>query len=98
MNFFFWSQCKRFLSGDLIPSFRYWPKLDDAIRAAAYRGVSVRLLVSHWKYSQPGMIAFLKSLTEINSGLQRRANQTGKIEVVRFGTIMKLQNLISLAL
>ena len=27
---------------------RYWPRLDDALRAAAVRGVKVRLLVSDW--------------------------------------------------
>uniref|UniRef100_A0A0R3RPZ7 PLD phosphodiesterase domain-containing protein n=1 Tax=Elaeophora elaphi TaxID=1147741 RepID=A0A0R3RPZ7_9BILA len=62
----------------------FWPKLDNAIRATAYRGVNVRLLVSHWKYSRPEMIHFLKSLVEINDGLPRIANHSGKIEVKLF--------------
>uniref|UniRef100_A0A1I8EFS1 PLD phosphodiesterase domain-containing protein n=1 Tax=Wuchereria bancrofti TaxID=6293 RepID=A0A1I8EFS1_WUCBA len=62
----------------------YWPKLDNAIRATAYRGVNVRLLVSHWKYSRPEMIHFLKSLLEINEGIPRKANHSGKIEVKLF--------------
>ncbi|CAG9529778.1 unnamed protein product, partial [Cercopithifilaria johnstoni] len=62
----------------------YWPKLDNAIRATAYRGINVRLLVSHWKYSRPEMIHFLKSLLEINGGVPRRANHSGKIEVKLF--------------
>nr|CDP98517.1 Bm3244, isoform c [Brugia malayi] len=62
----------------------YWPKLDNAIRAIAYRGVNVRLLVSHWKYSRPEMIYFLKSLLEINDGIPKKANHSGKIEVKLF--------------
>uniref|UniRef100_A0A915PHU9 PLD phosphodiesterase domain-containing protein n=1 Tax=Setaria digitata TaxID=48799 RepID=A0A915PHU9_9BILA len=62
----------------------YWPKLDDAIRATVYRGVHVRLLVSHWKYSPLGMIYFLKSLLAINGGVPRTANHSGKIEVKLF--------------
>ncbi|EFO27645.2 hypothetical protein LOAG_00845 [Loa loa] len=62
----------------------YWPKLDNAIRATAYRGVNVRLLVSHWKYSLPEMIHFLKSLLEINDGMPRIASHSGKIEVKLF--------------
>ncbi|KAL3985812.1 PLD-like domain family protein [Acanthocheilonema viteae] len=62
----------------------YWPKLDDAIRATVYRGVNVRLLVSYWKYSRREMIHFLKSLFEINDGVPRRANHSGKIEVKLF--------------
>ncbi|VDK75665.1 unnamed protein product [Onchocerca ochengi] len=62
----------------------YWPKLDNAIRAAAYRGVNVRLLVSHWKYSLLGMVHFLKSLLEINDGMPKIANHSGKIEVKLF--------------
>ncbi|VDM95133.1 unnamed protein product [Thelazia callipaeda] len=62
----------------------YWPKLDDAIRSTAYRGVKIRLLVGYWKYSKPEMISFLKSLLEINSGIPSRANHSGKIEVKMF--------------
>ncbi|VDK47578.1 unnamed protein product [Gongylonema pulchrum] len=61
----------------------YWSKLDDAIRATAYRGVNVRLLISDWKYSRPEMISFLKSLQEINDGLPKKLNRSGRIEVLR---------------
>uniref|UniRef100_A0A915DRP0 PLD phosphodiesterase domain-containing protein n=1 Tax=Ditylenchus dipsaci TaxID=166011 RepID=A0A915DRP0_9BILA len=49
----------------------YWPALDNAIRAAAYRGIKVDLLISRWRYSRPDMIAFLKSLMQINTGLHK---------------------------
>ncbi|XP_005068357.1 5'-3' exonuclease PLD4 [Mesocricetus auratus] len=42
---------------------RYWPVLDNAVRAAAFnRGVHVRLLVSCWLNTDPAMFAFLRSL------------------------------------
>ncbi|XP_051008263.1 5'-3' exonuclease PLD4 [Acomys russatus] len=42
---------------------RYWPLLDNALRAAAFnKGVQVRLLVSCWFNTDPTMFAFLKSL------------------------------------
>lgn len=40
----------------------YWPVIDAALRAAAVRGVKVRLLVSHWNTAAPG-VAHLKSLS-----------------------------------
>ncbi|MFH4977180.1 hypothetical protein AB6A40_003889 [Gnathostoma spinigerum] len=61
---------------------RYWSILDDAIRAAAYRGVEVKLLVSHWAHSRPQMIAYLLSLEDINEGLPHYDhNVTGSIRV-----------------
>lgn len=39
----------------------FWPDLDNALRAAAARGVSVELLVSHWNQRR-GRIEALKSL------------------------------------
>lgn len=39
----------------------YWPDLDLALRAAALRGVRVRLLVSHWE-TREGSIEHLQSL------------------------------------
>lgn len=39
----------------------YWPALDNALRAAALRGVQVRLLVSHWD-TRTGSIEHLQSL------------------------------------
>ncbi|VDO24034.1 unnamed protein product [Brugia timori] len=41
-------------------------------------------MVSHWKYSRPEMIYFLKSLLEINDGIPKKANHSGKIEVKLF--------------
>ncbi|KAH7730669.1 Protein F09G2.8 a [Aphelenchoides avenae] len=45
---------------------RYWPAIDDAIRAAAYRGVRIELLISHWNHSRPEMPSYLKSLLQLN--------------------------------
>lgn len=39
----------------------HWPALDNALRAAALRGVQVRLLVSHWD-TRAGSIEHLQSL------------------------------------
>jgi len=39
----------------------YYPVIDNALRAAAARGVSVKLMVSHWNTEKPG-IDYLKSL------------------------------------
>ncbi|XP_049754744.1 5'-3' exonuclease PLD4 isoform X3 [Elephas maximus indicus] len=42
---------------------RYWPVLDNALRAAAFsRGVHVRLLVSCWSNTDPTMFPYLRSL------------------------------------
>jgi hypothetical protein len=30
----------------------FWPFIDDAIRAAAFRGVHVRMLISNWTYRE----------------------------------------------
>jgi len=45
------------------PEYRgeFYPDIDDALRAAAVRGVQVKLLVSDWNKRQPG-IQYLKSL------------------------------------
>jgi phosphatidylserine/phosphatidylglycerophosphate/cardiolipin synthase-like enzyme len=43
---------------------RYWPALDNALRAAAVRGVKVELLMSDWNTAKPG-IDHLKSLSLI---------------------------------
>jgi phospholipase D3/4 len=48
----------------------YWPPLDDAIRSAAYRGVRVELLISHWNHSRPEMTTFLRSLLQLNSAFE----------------------------
>ena len=43
---------------------RFWPALDNALRAAAVRGVAVQLLVSDWNLASPA-VDHLKSLTLI---------------------------------
>nr|XP_056709438.1 5'-3' exonuclease PLD3-like [Euleptes europaea] len=43
---------------------RFWPVIDDALRAAACdRRVNVRLLISCWSHSHPAMFVFLESLS-----------------------------------
>jgi hypothetical protein len=37
---------------EYVTPMRYWPDIDDALRAAAFRGVQVRFLVSLWDYSR----------------------------------------------
>ncbi|PIO64460.1 hypothetical protein TELCIR_13912, partial [Teladorsagia circumcincta] len=59
----------------------YWPDIDDALRSAAFRGVAVKLLVSHWNHSRPAELAFLRSLVAINDGLPTK---TGSISVKLF--------------
>lgn len=39
----------------------FYPVIDNAVRAAAARGVSVKLMVSHWNLEKPG-VDYLKSL------------------------------------
>ncbi|VDM62690.1 unnamed protein product [Angiostrongylus costaricensis] len=63
---------------------RYWPVIDDAIRSAAFRGVSVRLLVSNWTHSNPHQLAFLKSLIAVNDGLPKIRGREGSVEVKLF--------------
>ncbi|KAH8410343.1 hypothetical protein KR009_012353 [Drosophila setifemur] len=47
---------------------RYWPFIDDALRRAAVeRGVSVKLLISWWKHSNPSEDRYLKSLLDLAS-------------------------------
>lgn len=49
-------------------TFRFWPVIDDSLRAAAMeRGVRVRLLGSHWNHTWPDMKYYLKSLQDLNS-------------------------------
>ncbi|XP_058146831.1 5'-3' exonuclease PLD4 isoform X2 [Dasypus novemcinctus] len=47
---------------------RYWPVLDNALRAAAFdRGVRVRLLVSCWLNTDPRMFPYLRSLRALDN-------------------------------
>ncbi|KAK5971284.1 Phospholipase D [Trichostrongylus colubriformis] len=55
----------------------YWPDIDDALRSAAFRGVSVKLLVSQWNHSRPAELAFLRSLVAINDGLPKKSRNSG---------------------
>ncbi|GMR56813.1 hypothetical protein PMAYCL1PPCAC_27008, partial [Pristionchus mayeri] len=72
---------------DFIPTTLYmknntfWPALDIALRDAAYRGVTVKLLVSQWDHSKKAAIPFLRSLMAINEGLPMRGGKRGSITV-----------------
>jgi hypothetical protein len=47
--------------------YRYWPKIDDALRSAAIdRHVQVRLLISNWNHTRQAARYFLQSLIDIN--------------------------------
>lgn len=65
----------------------YWPDIDDALRSAAFRGVSVRLLVSHWDHSRAEELAFLRSLLAINDGLPKGGYRGGGRISVRLFTV-----------
>ncbi|EFN84877.1 Phospholipase D3 [Harpegnathos saltator] len=59
---------------------KYWPIIDNALRAAAIeRKIEVRLLISWWKHSRPSETYFLRSLQDLTSSY---ANVN--IEVKRF--------------
>ncbi|XP_076658422.1 5'-3' exonuclease PLD3 isoform X1 [Halictus rubicundus] len=59
---------------------RYWPWIDDALRAAAVeRKIQVRLLISSWKHSRKSETSFLRSLVELTGSYPGV-----KIEVRRF--------------
>ena len=47
---------------------RFWPVIDDRLRRAAYeRGVSVRVMASHWNHTRPDMADWLLSLQALSS-------------------------------
>ncbi|XP_013141690.1 PREDICTED: phospholipase D3-like isoform X2 [Papilio polytes] len=49
---------------------KYWPKIDDAVRAAALeRRVRVRLLISWWAHSLPAQQHYLRSLAALAHAL-----------------------------
>lgn len=50
--------------------YEFWPELDNALRAAAVRGVKVELMVSDWNVKEPAY-AHLRSLARI-SGIEVR--------------------------
>ncbi|XP_072752667.1 5'-3' exonuclease PLD3 [Anoplolepis gracilipes] len=59
---------------------KYWPIIDNALRAAAIeRKIDVRLLISWWKHSKPSESYFLKSLQDLTSSYTNV-----KIEIKRF--------------
>ena len=61
----------------------FWPKLDDAIRAAAYRGVKVEMLISSWRYSRREIVPYLKSLLQINDALPRASGGIFVVSIIR---------------
>lgn len=44
----------------------FWPDIDNAIRAAAWRGVKVRLLFSIWEHTSPASIQYWQSLNVLD--------------------------------
>ncbi|EZA57925.1 Phospholipase D3 [Ooceraea biroi] len=59
---------------------KYWPIIDNALRAAAIeRKIDIRLLISWWKHSRPSESYFLKSLQDLT-----RSYANVNIEVRRF--------------
>lgn len=62
------------------PQIKYWPVIDNALRAAAIeRKVEVRLLISKWQHSRSSESYFLKSLQDLTNSYPKV-----KIEVRRF--------------
>ncbi|XP_047522173.1 5'-3' exonuclease PLD3-like isoform X2 [Pieris napi] len=55
---------------EFTPQPKYWPKIDDALRAAALeRHVRVRMLISWWRHSSPAEEHYLRSLAALNQAL-----------------------------
>jgi len=52
---------------------RYWGVIDDALRAAAFRNVSVRLMGSYWSHTNCDMLHYLSSLSD-DSGVGYRGS------------------------
>jgi phospholipase D3/4 len=65
----------------------FWPAIDVAIRASAFRGVHVQMLISIWSHSKREAIPYLRSLLQINEALVKR----GSISIV-----IILKNLINI--
>lgn len=54
------------------PKMEYWPKIDDALKAAAIEHhVKVKMLISYWNHSRPSEDKFLKSLASLNEAYPR---------------------------
>lgn len=61
--------------------FSFWPPLDNAIRAAVYRGVHVQLLFSHWNHTRKQTEGYLRSLLTLNEAMEE-SKFPGRIEIV----------------
>ncbi|XP_058793368.1 5'-3' exonuclease PLD3-like isoform X2 [Phymastichus coffea] len=62
------------------PKVKYWPVIDDALKAAAIeRKVQVKLLISKWKHSRKSEDYFLKALEDLTNSYNKV-----NIEVKRF--------------
>ena len=42
----------------------YWPKIDDALREAAFKGLTIRLMGSYWNHTDSDMLHFMRSLSD----------------------------------
>ncbi|XP_034475352.1 5'-3' exonuclease PLD3-like [Drosophila innubila] len=50
---------------------QFWPEIDNALRKAAVeRSVSVKLLISWWKHSDPSIDNFLRSLQDLSTTMR----------------------------
>lgn len=45
----------------------YWDTLDAALRAAAFEGKHVRLLIGHWNHTSPSVVPYLMSLNSLDN-------------------------------
>ncbi|RWR99733.1 hypothetical protein B4U79_00758 [Dinothrombium tinctorium] len=67
---------------------KYWPVIDDALkRVVIEKGVSVKLLISHWKQTPTNMMVFLQSLAAFY-----KYQNAGRIDVKIF-TVPPLPNI-----
>lgn len=54
------------------PKIKFWPTIDNAIRAAALENkVEVKLLISKWNHSRLSEDYFLKSLADLSQSFKK---------------------------
>ncbi|XP_073955099.1 5'-3' exonuclease PLD3-like isoform X2 [Choristoneura fumiferana] len=64
------------------PTLKFWPKIDDAIRAAALEHrVKVKMLISWWRHSQPSEDHYLRSLAALSQAYPRVDVQVKRFRV-----------------
>ncbi|KAL9654094.1 hypothetical protein ABK040_011637 [Willaertia magna] len=67
-------------------TFQYWPEVEDALKSAVVRNVTVRLLISKWDHTKQYQITFLKSLQEFAGQVcsQTRGKCHGTLDIKLF--------------